>query len=94
MDDRRRTAAQRLGDAAEERVAEHLQAAGWTVLGRNVRMGRYELDLVGLDVRLAIAEHLHRELKAEGFRPPALMRRIVEEGKLGKKTGQGFYKWE
>ena len=49
MDDRRRTAAQRLGDAAEEGVAEHLQAAGWTVLGRNVRMGRYELDLVGLD---------------------------------------------
>ena len=49
MDDRRRTAAQRLGDAAEERVAEYLQAAGWTVLGRNVRMGRYELDLVGLD---------------------------------------------
>jgi putative endonuclease len=49
MDDRRRTAAQRLGDAAEERVAEHLKAAGWTVLGRNVRMGRYELDLVALD---------------------------------------------
>ena len=49
MDDRRRTTEQRLGDAAEERVAHHLQAAGWTVLGRNVRMGRYELDLVGLD---------------------------------------------
>ena len=49
MDDRHRTAAQRLGDAAEERVAEHLQAGGWTVLGRNVRMGRYELDLVALD---------------------------------------------
>jgi putative endonuclease len=49
MDDRRRTAAQRLGAAAEERVAEHLQAAGWTVLGRNVRMGRHELDLVALD---------------------------------------------
>jgi putative endonuclease len=49
MDDRRRTPEQRLGDAAEERVAEHLQACGWTVLGRNVRMGRYELDLVGLD---------------------------------------------
>ena len=49
MDDRSRTAAQRLGDAAEERVAEHLRACGWTVLGRNVRMGRYELDLVGLD---------------------------------------------
>ena len=49
MEDRRRTPEQRLGDAAEERVAEHLQARGWTVLGRNVRMGRYELDLVGLD---------------------------------------------
>ena len=49
MDERRRTRGQRLGDAAEERVAEHLQASGWTVLGRNVRMGRYELDLVGLD---------------------------------------------
>jgi putative endonuclease len=49
MDDRRRTAAQRLGDAAEVRVAEHLHACGWTVLGRNVRIGRHELDLVGLD---------------------------------------------
>ena len=49
MDDRHRTPAQRLGDIAEERVAEYLRAAGWTVLGRNVRMGRYELDLVGLD---------------------------------------------
>ena len=49
MEGRRRTPEQRLGDAAEERVAEHLQACGWTVLGRNVRMGRYELDLVGLD---------------------------------------------
>jgi putative endonuclease len=49
MDVRRRTPEQRLGDAAEERVAEHLQACGWTVLGRNVRMGRYELDVVGLD---------------------------------------------
>ena len=49
MDDRRRTDAQRLGDAAEERAAEHLQAAGWTVLARNVRMGRFELDLVAVD---------------------------------------------
>jgi putative endonuclease len=49
MDGRRRTAAQRLGDVAEVRVADHLQACGWTILGRNVRMGRYELDLVGLD---------------------------------------------
>jgi 3-hydroxybutyryl-CoA dehydrogenase len=50
-------------------------------------------DLVGLDVRLAIAEHLHRSLGAEGFRPPELLRRMVAEGKLGKKTGEGFYRW-
>jgi putative endonuclease len=49
MDDRSITAAQRLGDAAEERVATYLLGAGWTVLARNVRMGRHELDLVGLD---------------------------------------------
>jgi 3-hydroxybutyryl-CoA dehydrogenase len=50
-------------------------------------------DLVGLDVRLAIAEHLHQELGSEAFRPPAILRRMVEEGKLGKKSGQGFYAW-
>jgi len=51
-------------------------------------------DLVGLDVRLAIAEHLHRELGSDAFRPPELMRRMVAEGKLGKKSGQGFYRWD
>ena len=50
-------------------------------------------DLVGLDVRLAIAEHLHKELDSEGFRPPEILRRMVAEGKLGKKSGQGFYTW-
>jgi 3-hydroxybutyryl-CoA dehydrogenase len=50
-------------------------------------------DLVGLDVRLAIAEHLHKEI-GEQFRPPDILRKMVAEGKLGKKTGQGFYKWE
>ena len=39
----------RIGDAAEDEVARRLVAAGWTVLGRNVRMGRYELDLVAVD---------------------------------------------
>ena len=64
-------------------------------LGYRHPMGPLRLtDLVGLDVRLAIAEHLHRELGSEAFRPPALMRRMVEEGKLGKKTGQGFYRWD
>jgi 3-hydroxybutyryl-CoA dehydrogenase len=50
-------------------------------------------DLVGLDVRLAIAEHLHGEL-GEAFRPPPLLRRMVRAGKLGKKTGEGFYRWD
>jgi 3-hydroxybutyryl-CoA dehydrogenase len=50
-------------------------------------------DLVGLDVRLAIAEHLHKELGSEAFRPPEILRRMVAEGKLGKKSGQGFYAW-
>jgi 3-hydroxybutyryl-CoA dehydrogenase len=50
-------------------------------------------DLVGLDVRLAIAEHLHREL-GEAFRPPVLLRRMVRAGKIGKKAGEGFYRWD
>lgn len=50
-------------------------------------------DLVGLDVRLAIAEQLFRSLDAPAFRPPELLRRMVAEGKLGKKSGQGFYRW-
>jgi 3-hydroxybutyryl-CoA dehydrogenase len=64
-------------------------------LGYRHPMGPLRLtDLVGLDVRLAIAEHLHRELGSEAFRPPELMRRMVGEGKLGKKSGAGFYRWD
>jgi len=64
-------------------------------LGYKHPMGPLKLtDLVGLDVRLAIADHLHRELRSESFRPPELMRRMVVEGKLGKKSGQGFYRWD
>ena len=63
-------------------------------LGYNHPMGPLKLtDLVGLDVRLNIAEYLHRELGSEAFRPPEILRRMVSEGKLGKKTGQGFYDW-
>ena len=63
-------------------------------LGYRHPMGPLRLtDLIGLDVRLAIAEHLHRELGSEAFRPPEILRRMVAEGKLGKKTGRGFYEW-
>ncbi|MCS6901801.1 MAG: 3-hydroxyacyl-CoA dehydrogenase family protein [Myxococcales bacterium] len=62
-------------------------------LGYRHPMGPLKLtDLVGLDVRLAILEHLHREL-GEAFRPPALLRQLVRAGHLGKKTGVGFYRW-
>ena len=62
-------------------------------LGYRHPMGPLRLtDLVGLDVRLRIARYLHAEL-GERFRPPGLLERMVEEGKLGRKTGQGFYSW-
>ena len=50
-------------------------------------------DLVGLDVRLAIAEYLQRTL-GDRFTPPALLREKVERKELGRKTGQGFYSWK
>ena len=63
-------------------------------LGYNHPMGPLRLtDLVGLDVRLSIAEYLHGKLGSETFRPPEILRRMVREGKLGKKSGEGFYKW-
>lgn len=62
-------------------------------LGYRHPMGPLKLtDLVGLDVRLAILEHLHREL-GEQFRPPSILRQMVRAGRLGKKTGLGFYRW-
>ena len=63
-------------------------------LGYRHPMGPLKLtDLVGLDVRLDIATYLHARL-GERFRPPEILRRMVAEGKLGQKTGQGFYRWE
>ena len=63
-------------------------------LGYNHPMGPIELgDVVGLDVRLDILEHLREEL-GERFRPPQILRKKVRAGKLGKKTGEGFYVWE
>lgn len=62
-------------------------------LGYRHPMGPLKLtDLVGLDVRLAILDHLHREV-GEQFRAPSLLRQMVRAGKLGKKSGEGFYKW-
>jgi 3-hydroxybutyryl-CoA dehydrogenase len=63
-------------------------------LGYNHPMGPLRLtDHVGLDVRLRIAEYLWSELREEQYRPPALLRTMVAEGKLGRKSGRGFYDW-
>jgi len=64
------------------------------VLGYRHPIGPLKLtDLVGLDVRMHIGEYLAKELENPAFEPPALMRRMVAEGRLGKKTGRGFYDW-
>ena len=62
-------------------------------LGYNHPMGPLRLtDLVGLDVRLGIAEYLAKELGPR-FEPPRLLREKVAKGELGKKSGKGFYEW-
>lgn len=65
------------------------------VLGYRHPIGPLKLtDLVGVDVRMHIGEYLARELDNPAFEPPALMRQMVAEGRLGKKSGSGFYDWE
>ncbi len=78
----------------DEGVASASDIDAAMVLGYKHPVGPLKLtDLVGLDVRLGIAEYLHEQLGAR-FEPPALLRRLVAEGKLGRKTGQGFYRWD
>ena len=63
-------------------------------LGYNHPMGPLKLtDVVGLDVRLAIAEYLFQALEDRQFEPPQILRDKVAKGELGKKTGKGFYSW-
>ncbi len=64
------------------------------VFGYGHPMGPLRLtDLVGCDVRMAIAEYLADALDAPHFTPPKLLRDMVADGRLGKKSGQGFYGW-
>ena len=63
-------------------------------LGLNHPMGPFEMaDLVGLDVRLSILEHLHATL-GETFRPSNLMRQYVQAGRTGRKAGRGVYDYD
>lgn len=64
-------------------------------LGANMPMGPLRLgDLVGLDVALAAAESLHDEFNDPKFRPAPLLRQMVRAGKLGRKSGEGFYRYD
>ncbi|WP_424190417.1 3-hydroxyacyl-CoA dehydrogenase family protein [Actinokineospora sp. G85] len=77
----------------EEGVASPEDIDTGMKLGYGWPMGPLRLtDLVGLDVRLSIAEHLTREL-GDRFTPPRLLRDKVARGELGRKTGQGFFTW-
>jgi len=78
----------------EEGVASPADIDTAMELGYGHAMGPLKTtDLVGLDVRLGIAEHLDRCFPGGRFTPPALLRRLVAEGKLGQKSGRGFYDW-
>ena len=78
----------------EEGVASAEDIDTGMELGYRWPMGPLKLtDIVGLDVRLAIAEHLAEEL-GDRFTPPQLLRDKVARGELGRKSGQGFHRWE
>ena len=78
----------------EEGVASAADIDTAMTLGYRHPMGPLRLtDLVGLDVRLDIAEYLHASLGGERFRPPEILRRLVAAGHLGRKTGRGFFEW-
>jgi 3-hydroxybutyryl-CoA dehydrogenase len=63
-------------------------------LGAGLPMGPLALiDLIGLDIHLAKMETLYKKLNDDRYKPPDIIKRMVAEGKLGKKSGEGFYKY-
>lgn len=63
-------------------------------LGAGLPMGPLALiDMIGLDIHLTKMETLYAKLKNERYRPPEIIKDMVAQGKLGKKTGEGFYKY-
>ena len=73
-------------------TAEDIDTA--MVLGYNHPVGPLKLtDIVGLDVRLAVAERLHNAFGGHTYEPPAILKEMVAAGRLGKKSGKGFFDW-
>ena len=78
----------------EEGVASPSDIDAAMVLGYKHPVGPLRTtDIVGLDVRLGIAEHLHETL-GDRFAPPQLLRDMVARGDLGRKSGRGFFDWK
>jgi len=81
--------------ALEEGVADAEGIDTVMKLGMAHPMGPLALaDLIGLDVVLYIMEVLHRDLGSDKYAPAPLLRRMVAEGKLGRKSGKGFYEYK
>lgn len=82
-------------EALREGVATKEAIDGIMRLGMNHPMGPLELaDFIGLDTCLAIMEVLHRGFGDDKYRPSPLLRRMVQAGLLGRKTGRGFYTYD
>jgi 3-hydroxybutyryl-CoA dehydrogenase len=79
----------------ERGAASAVDLDGLMVHGYGHPVGPLELsDRIGLDLRLSIARGLHGESGHSAFEPPAILTRLVGEGRLGRKSGRGFYSWD